>query len=198
MVYLRPLICSPLKEVQTCRYSPDKIRNVAVVGHNDTGKTTLVSALLYAGGVTTRLHRVEDGNTLTDFDHEEIERKHLDRPRRLFRPLAEHKINLLDCPGYGIFFIETQQGLRAADSVAPLRQRRRRRRGQHREGLEASPPRSSCRVMVNSPRWTASGPTSTAPSRAAEEVRQSVVPIQIPIGQEAGFTGVVDLVAMKA
>ena len=68
--------------------SPEKIRNIAVAGHNDTGKTTLVSALLYAGGVTTRMHRVEDGNTLTDFDHEEIERKHLDRPRGLFRPLA--------------------------------------------------------------------------------------------------------------
>jgi elongation factor G len=54
--------------------SPEKIRNVAVVGHNDTGKTTLVSALLYAGGESTRLNRVEDGNTFTDFDAEEIER----------------------------------------------------------------------------------------------------------------------------
>ena len=55
--------------------SPEKIRNIAVAGHNDTGKTTLVSALLYASGVTTRLNRVEDGNTLTDFDHEEIVRR---------------------------------------------------------------------------------------------------------------------------
>ena len=97
--------------------SPEKIRNVAVAGHNDTGKTTLVSALLYAGGVTTRLHRVEDGNTLTDFDHEEIERKISIGLAACFVPWQQHKINLLDCPGYGIFFSETQQGLRAADAA---------------------------------------------------------------------------------
>ena len=55
--------------------SPAEIRNLAVVGHNDTGKTTLVSALLYTSGVTTRLHKVDDGNALTDFDPEEVERK---------------------------------------------------------------------------------------------------------------------------
>ena len=86
--------------------SPDKIRNVAVAGHNDTGKTTLVSALLYAGGVTTRLqpgrgrqhpHRLRPrGGRARD----------LDRPRSLLRPLAQHKVNLIDCPGYGIFFTE--------------------------------------------------------------------------------------------
>ena len=116
MVYLRPLIF--LKEVQTMQVdSPEKLRNVAVAGHNDTGKTTLVSALLYAGGVTTRLHRVEDGNTLTDFDHEEIERKISIGLAACFVPWQQHKINLLDCPGYGIFFSETQQGLRAADAA---------------------------------------------------------------------------------
>ena len=55
--------------------SPEKIRNLAVVGHNDTGKTTLASALLYTGGIANRLNRVEDGNTLTDFDPQEIERQ---------------------------------------------------------------------------------------------------------------------------
>ena len=97
--------------------SPDKIRNVAVAGHNDTGKTTLVSALLYAGGVTTRLNRVEDGNTLTDFDHEEVERGISIGLAPCFVPWQQHKVNLLDCPGYGIFFTETQQGMRAADAV---------------------------------------------------------------------------------
>ena len=54
--------------------SPENIRNIALTGHNDTGKTTLTSALLYTGGVVNRLNRVEDGNTTTDFDLEEIER----------------------------------------------------------------------------------------------------------------------------
>src|SRR3954451_18556894 len=97
--------------------SPDKIRNVAVAGHNDTGKTTLISALLYAGGVTNRLNRVEDGNTLTDFDHEEIVRKISIGLATCFVPWRQHKVNLIDCPGYGIFFTETRQGMRAADAV---------------------------------------------------------------------------------
>ena len=97
--------------------SPDKIRNVAVAGHNDTGKTTLVSALLYAAGVTTRMNRVEDGNTLTDFDPEEAERKISIGLAPCFAPWQQHKINLLECPGYSIFFTATKAGLRAADSV---------------------------------------------------------------------------------
>src|SRR5262245_50621662 len=118
VVYLPALISGPLKEVQTMQVdSPDKIRNVAVAGHNDTGKTMLVSALLYAGGVTTRLHRVEDGNTLTDFDHEETERKISIGLAPCFVPWQGHKVNLIDCPGYGIFFSETKQGMRAADAV---------------------------------------------------------------------------------
>src|SRR5688572_16254812 len=57
-------------------YSGSEIRNVAVVGHNDTGKTTLVSQLLFNAGAATRMGRVEDGTTVTDFDPDEIERKH--------------------------------------------------------------------------------------------------------------------------
>ena len=57
-------------------YSGSEIRNVAIVGHNDTGKSTLVSQLLFNAGATTRMGRVEDGTTVTDFDPDEIERKH--------------------------------------------------------------------------------------------------------------------------
>src|SRR4029077_8108395 len=97
--------------------SPAKIRNVAVAGHNDTGKTTLVSALLYTGGVSNRLNRVEDGNTVTDFDPEEVERGISIGLATCHLPWRQHKVNLIDCPGYGIFFTETKQGMRAADAV---------------------------------------------------------------------------------
>src|ERR1700730_16512443 len=97
--------------------SPDKLRNVAIAGHNDTGKTTLVSALLYAGGVTNRLLRVEDGNTLTDFDHEEVQRKISIGLAPCFVPWQQHKVNLIDCPGYNIFFTEAKAAMRAADAV---------------------------------------------------------------------------------
>ena len=178
--------------------SPEKLRNVAVAGHNDTGKTTLVSALLYAGGVTTRLHRVEDGNTLTDFDHEEIERKISIGLAACFVPWQQHKINLLDCPGYGIFFSETQQGLRAADSallcvngVAGVEV--------NTEKVWNAAAELELPLMVS---LTKMDRERADFDRALEGLHKrfgrAVLPVQIPIGQEAGFTGVVDLVAQKA
>ena len=103
--------------------SPRRIRNVAVTGHNDTGKTTLVSALLYASGATPRLLKVDDGNTLTDFDQQEVERKISIGIAPAFAAWDGHKINLLDCPGYGIFFTETRAGMRAADTALLCDQR---------------------------------------------------------------------------
>jgi elongation factor G len=178
--------------------SPDKIRNIAVAGHNDTGKTTLVSALLYAGGVTTRLHRVEDGNTLTDFDHEEIERKISIGLSPCFAPWQQHKINLLDCPGYGIFFSETSQGLRAADAallcvngVAGVEV--------NTEKVWAAAAELGLPVMVS---LTKMDRERADFGRTLEAVQKrfgrAVLPVQIPLGQEAGFTGVYDLVTQKA
>ncbi|HEY3569040.1 MAG TPA: elongation factor G [Thermoanaerobaculia bacterium] len=178
--------------------SPDKIRNLAVAGHNDTGKTTLVSALLYAGGVTTRLHRVEDGNTLTDFDHEEVERKISIGLAACYVPWQGHKINLLDCPGYGIFFSETQAGLRAADAVLLC--------VNGVAGVEVNTEKIwECAASMDLPVvvcLTKMDRERADFERALESVHKrfgrAAIPVQIPIGQEAGFTGVVDLVNQKA
>ena len=124
--------------------SPDKIRNLAVAGHNDTGKTTLASALLYTAGVTNRLRRVEDGNTVTDFDPEENERGISIGLAVCFAPWRGHKINLIDCPGYGIFFSETKAACApptpccCASPASPASRSTPRRSG-------SSPPRSGCR-----------------------------------------------------
>ena len=96
---------------------PEAIRNLAITGHNDTGKTTLVSALLFSSGVVNRLNRVEDGNTTTDFDPEEVNRTISIGLATCYAPWRNHKVNLIDCPGYGIFFAETRAGVQAADAV---------------------------------------------------------------------------------
>ena len=178
--------------------SPDKLRNVAVAGHNDTGKTTLVSALLYAGGVTTRLHRVEDGNTFTDFDHEEIERKISIGLSPCFIPWQQHKVNLIDCPGYGIFFAETKQGMRAADAVLLC--------VNGVAGVEVNTERVwEFAAELEQPLMitlTKMDRERADLSRTLEGLQKrfgrAVLPVQIPLGQEHDFIGVVDLVAQKA
>src|SRR4051794_22047710 len=178
--------------------SPEKLRNVAVAGHNDTGKTTLVSSLLYAGGVTTRMHRVEDGNTFTDFDHEEIERRISIGLAPCFVPWQQHKVNLLDCPGYGIFFTETKAGLRAADAAVLC--------VSGVAGVEVNTERVwSYAEEIGLPlliSLTKMDRERADFGRTLEALHKSfgrlVLPVQIPIGQEVGFTGVVDLVGLKA
>jgi elongation factor G len=178
--------------------SPDKIRNVAVAGHNDTGKTMLVSSLLYAAGVTTRLHRVEDGNAITDFDPEEVERKISIGLAPSFVPWQQHKINLLDCPGYGIFFTETKAGMRAADAVLLC--------VNGVSGVEVNTERVrdyaaeiGLPVLINLTKMDRERADFNRTLEALHKaLGRGVLPVQIPIGQEAGFSGVVDLVKQKA
>ena len=90
---------------------------MAVVGHSDTGKTTLVSALLFDSGVVNRLCKVDDGNTITDFDEDEIERKITINTAVAHFDHRGTKVNLIDTPGYGIYTTEAVQGLRVADAA---------------------------------------------------------------------------------
>ena len=97
--------------------SPDKIRNLTLAGHADTGKTTLASASLYASGVDNRLGKVEDGNATTDYDDQEVERGYSIGLGPCFVPWKKHKINVVDTPGSGIFGVEARAGARATDCM---------------------------------------------------------------------------------
>src|SRR5512139_3924760 len=98
-------------------YAPEKIRNVALVGHGSSGKTSLTSAVLFDFGATGRLTNVDKGNTVTDYEPEEIERKISINSAVCLVEADDHKLNIVDTPGYSNFLSDTRAALRAVDGV---------------------------------------------------------------------------------
>ncbi|MGH9203179.1 MAG: GTP-binding protein, partial [Vicinamibacterales bacterium] len=98
-------------------YDAASIRNVAVVGHGGSGKTQLVSALLFTSGMVNRLGKVDEGNTVTDYDDEEIARKHTLAASLAYVEWNKTKINFIDTPGFGNFFSDARAAMRVADGA---------------------------------------------------------------------------------
>jgi elongation factor G len=98
-------------------YTPDHLRNVSLIGHGGAGKTSVAEAMLFSAGSTTRLGRVEEGNTLSDYHPDEIERQISINTSLLFCEWKSNKINILDTPGYTDFTGEVKAALRVADTA---------------------------------------------------------------------------------
>src|SRR5436853_733830 len=178
-------------------YSGSEIRNVAVAGHNDTGKTTLVSQLLFNAGGTTRLGRVDDGTTTTDFDADEIERKHSISAAIAYVEWKNTKINLLDTPGFGIFLMEAKGAMRVADASAIV--------VSGVTGVEVTTEKvwkfaeayAQPRVLIVNKMDRERSSAQRTLEALQKKFGKNVVPIQLPMGEEHAFNGVVDLVSMK-
>ena len=95
-------------------YGASGIRNVAIVGHSGSGKTQLASALLFDAGMVNRLGMVDDGTTITDFDEEEVTRKHTLSSSVAFAEWEGRKLNLIDTPGMSNFLSDVRAALRVA------------------------------------------------------------------------------------
>jgi elongation factor G len=98
-------------------YEASEIRNVALVGHGHAGKTSLAAGLLYTSGATNRLTRADEGNTVTDFDEEEVSRKLTISTAVAYAEWKKNKINLLDTPGFNIFVQDAKASMIAADGA---------------------------------------------------------------------------------
>ena len=98
-------------------YKTDQIRNVILMGHGGAGKTTLVEAMAFLGGLTSRQGRVEDGNTLSDYDKEEIKRHFSISTTVVPVPWQKCKVNILDTPGYFDFVGEVEEAAAVADAA---------------------------------------------------------------------------------
>ena len=178
-------------------YDASNIRNVAVVGHSGAGKTQLVSAMLFGAKMVNRLGRVDDGTTVTDFDEEEINRKHTLASSVAFAEWRSTKINLIDTPGMSNFLSDARAALRVADAalvvvdaVAGVEVQTEKVWGAAKElGLP-------CLVVLNLlDRERAS--FERALESAQGGLGREVVPVQLPIGAERDFRGAVDLVGMR-
>ncbi|HEV8202203.1 MAG TPA: GTP-binding protein, partial [Candidatus Polarisedimenticolia bacterium] len=101
-------------------YDISDIRNVGLIGHGSSGKTSLASGLLFASGAVNRLGKVDQGNTITDHDEEEIARKVSLSSALCHAEWRKTKLNLIDTPGYGAFIADARACLRVADGALLL------------------------------------------------------------------------------
>lgn len=180
------------------RFAVEKVRNLALIAHGGAGKTSLAEAMLYTAGVTDRLGRVDDGNSTMDHDPEEIRRKVSISLSVAPLEWNGHKLNLLDTPGYFDFVAEVKASLRVVetavllvDAVAGVEV------GSELTYRHAVNARVARVIVVNKmDRENANFGKAVASLERA--FGRGVVPFQLPIGSQADFKGVVDLVSMKA
>jgi elongation factor G len=179
-------------------YEGKNIRNVGIVGHGGSGKTSLVSAILFDTGATNRLGRVDDGNAPTDYDEDEVERKITIATKLAFCEWNKNKINMLDTPGFGNFIQEARGALRVADAAVVVVDAVSGVMVQTEKSWAYAEEFQLPRLVVvnRMDRDTASF------ERSLESIQRTLgrlcVPIQIPLGAEKGFKGVADIVQNKA
>ncbi len=179
-------------------YDAASLRNVAIVGHGGCGKTQLVSTLLFAAGAVNRIGRVDDGTTVTDFDEEEIARKHTLSSSLAHAEWQKAKINFIDTPGFANFLSDARSALRVVeaavvvvDAVAGVEVQTEKL---WTEAAALGLPRLVVLNRLDRERASL--------DRALESLRRDcareIIPVQLPLGEEKAFIGVVDLVKMKA
>ncbi len=179
-------------------FDSSDIRNVALIGHGHSGKTSLAAAMLFTAGATDRHLKVDEGNAVTDFDEEEVARKITISSAIAAFPWQKNKFNVIDTPGYNIFLPEAQSALIAADAAIVLLD--------GVAGVEVSTEKVwqfaadmnlPCILIVNK-----LDRERSSFERALESIHnrfgRAAVPIHLPLGQEKSFTGIIDLIRMKS
>ncbi len=179
-------------------FATEDIRNIAVIGHGDAGKTQLVSSLLHVSGTTNRWGKVDEGTTVTDYDEDSISRKVTLNTNLASLEYKNTKINLLDTPGYAAFVTHSRPALRVADCALVV--------VDSVNGIEVQTEKTWSyanefllpRFMVINKLDKERSDFGHALDTAAESFARSIVPFTLPIGNEADFRGVVDVVHQKA
>jgi elongation factor G len=179
-------------------YRAAQIRNVALISHGGAGKTSLVDTALFDAGAVTRIGKVEEATSVSDTDADEIKRRMSINLTVIPVEWQGTKLNLLDTPGYADFVGEVMAGLRVADAaLVVVTAEKGVEVGTELVWRHADEHQLPRMVFINK-----LDREHTSFERALESLRshfgQKVVPLQIPIGEQAGFSGVVDLITGKA
>jgi elongation factor G len=178
-------------------YPASAIHNVAVVGHNGVGKTTLVSALLHEAGAVNRFGRVEEGSAPTDFDPEEIDRKISIGLGVAALEWKKKKVNLIDTPGYGIFVSEMLCGMRAADAAMLVVDAVAGIEVQTEKAWKVADELGLPRMIVVNRMDRERADGGRVMDQLQKKFGRACVAVEAPIGKEKGFRGVIDLIGMK-
>ncbi len=179
-------------------YPTNQIRNLAVIGHGDAGKTQLISSLLYTTGATPRWGKVSEGTTVTDYEEDSIARQITLNTALAHLEFREHKINFIDTPGYAAFVAHARPALRVADCALVV--------VDGVNGVEVQTEKTWAyanefivpRIMVINKLDKERADFGAALDSARHTFSRAIVPFTLPIGKEADFRGVVDIVHMKA
>ncbi len=179
-------------------YTTDSLRNIALVGHGDVGKTSLASSFLFDTGAVNRLGKVDQGNTVTDFDEDEIERKITISSSPCYVEWKKAKINLLDTPGYGNFVADARAALRAVDAAAVLICGVSAVEVQTEKVWKWADEYQLPRILIVNKLDRERSDFGRVVELIQKSFGRGPVPVQIPIGSEKDFSGVIDLVEFKA
>ena len=179
-------------------YEGANVRNVALIGHGKAGKTSMVSAMLYTAGATQRLGRVDDGSATTDYDDEEIARQMSISAATAYVEWGKSKINLIDTPGFNMFVHEAKLALPVVDAAIVV--------VDGVAGVEVVTERAwnyceefkTPRVILASRMDRERADATRVLESLTKAFGRTVIPLELPIGSEKNFNGVVDLVSMKA
>ena len=179
-------------------FATENIRNLAVIGHGDAGKTQLVSSLLHVAGTSHRWGKVDEGTTITDYEEDSIARKVSLNNNFAHAEYKDTKINFIDTPGYAAFVSHARPALRVADCALVVVD------GVH--GIEVQTEKTwqyaneflLPRFMVINKLDKEHSDFGHAIETATQSFARSIVPFTLPIGTEANFKGVVDVVHQKA
>ncbi len=178
--------------------APTSIRNVALIGHGSTGKTTLSEALLFRAGAIPRMGRVEDGTTTSDWDPDEHRRGFSINLSLLPLEWNGHKVNIIDTPGYPDFLGEVKCGLRAADMALILVDATSGIQVGTEFAWQYADERKLPRAIFINRLDRENAHFQAVLSQVRQRWGHGCLPLHLPIGQEQSFRGVVDLLSLRA